>query len=75
MICLGFEDSSELTQLTGRHTVPVLASAVSPLENGEILWIKNRPEFNFALFSRLPPDIIWLIFWPARIEIVRVKNL
>ena len=44
-----------------------------PSGNGEILWIKNRSEFNFGLFSLR--YIIWLIFWPARIEIVRVKNL
>ena len=69
MICLGFEDSSELTQSPQSPHWPNWV----PSGNGEILWIKNRSEFNFGLFSLR--YIIWLIFWPARIEIVRVKNL
>ena len=51
MICLGFEDSSELTQSPQSPHWPNWV----PSGNGEILWIKNRSEFNFVLLS-LPPS-------------------
>ena len=70
MICLGFEDSSQLTLATGA------GPPVPGLEMGKYFGSKTVPSLTLPLFSlRSLRSIIWLIFWPGRIEIVRVKNL
>ena len=72
MICLGFEDSSELTPSPLCPHWPVLG----PLSGkwGNIM--DQKTVLSLTLLQSVSLRyIIWLIFWPARIEIVRLKNL